>query len=120
MTVTSDIEFYQIRGLGRAPYTVRAGERKPLVALPGSILFDRYRHARALRGANYENKTISALSAGTHSPGNGTSLFGGPSIDRLKRKARKLERDPEKFFADSRYAALRLVGRLSKPRSRTS
>lgn len=97
MTITTGIDFYQIRGLGRTPFNARA-EKLPIV--PGnSILFDRYRTS-GLRIK--EDHTLSGSSYVVH------PLNNSP----LHKKLKKLRSNPRRFFAESHYWVLRMAGRF--------
>lgn len=97
MTVTTDIDFYQIRNIGRTEY-VRRVAGMPTVPT-SSILFDRYRPDLAKHGVDRMGR------GGTTSLRPGTSTVG--MLTRVQnwrplRRLRKLRRSPKEFFADSK------------------
>ena len=95
MTITSGIDFYQIRGLGRTPFNGRR-EKTPIIPV-GSILFDRYRASLQSSGT----WVISPNSQKSH------PLIRSP----FARKLRKFRTNPRRFFAESRYWILRMISK---------
>lgn len=96
MTITSGIDYYQIRGLGKTPFNGRR-EKTPIIPV-GSILFDRYR-------ASLQPSVSRAMS-----PNFQKEHF--PIRSPLARKLKKFQTNPRRFFAESRYRVLRMVGRF--------
>ncbi len=98
MTVTSEIDFYQINNVGKTKYAYNPNRRIKIDTK--SVLFDRYRFS-------LEQKVKSGV-------------LGGMSINRgrkftLTRRLKKLINNPYQFFNDSRILFLRPLKYLFSP-----
>lgn len=98
MTATSQIDFEVIRGLPGGPVRFHGGEPERIGT--ESILFDRYREAGGRLYTEPARRRRGLVELWPDDP---------PGF---LRKLRKLHRDPVRFLADSRSAALR---RLARP-----
>lgn len=114
MTVTKNIDFYQIRNLGQRGLNIYVGGDERIKRT--SILFDRYKNSGMSPGARHDNqagKKTSTKSQLSFLQKTGVFIFRvliGPFIQ--SKKVMKLRYSPHEFFVDSKSSFTRKVGKL--------
>lgn len=108
MTATTNIEFSVIRGLSEEDIKI-SHRTKPFSGWH-SILFDRYRFSENSGSNNNQNNTALIKSSATLKATESSITKNDGS--RLNRKLKKFRNNPKAFFAESKHAPVRMIGRL--------
>jgi predicted glycosyltransferase involved in capsule biosynthesis len=97
MTVTTDIDFYHIRNISDVKLDFYIGSEIRIKR--DSILFDRYNSVQKV-----VTKTVHVSSS--------KQKIGTPKEGDKNKKIKKLKENPKRFFSESKYSSLRLIGKV--------
>ncbi|VGO17406.1 hypothetical protein PDESU_06002 [Pontiella desulfatans] len=108
MTVTTAIDFYQIRGLGQTRFNART--EQGVITGRETILMDRYRFAMSVK----PSPNTRGKQAPVPPPPEATAESGEPApLSRREKLRRKKERNPRQYYADSKFFMARLYSKIA-------